>query len=63
MSIWLRYETEIFSPGTGSMVTVFIPATEPANVTFPDAGEETVSPYPAAKSTPQWPPYWPTGAY
>lgn len=45
------------------MVTVFIPATEPANVTFPDAGAETVSPYPAAKSTPQWPPYWPTGAY
>lgn len=49
-------------PGTGSMVTVFIPATEPANVTSPDAGERTASPTSAAKSTPQWPAYSPTGA-
>lgn len=45
------------------MVTVRIPATDPAKVTLPEAGAATASPYPASKSTPQWPPYWPTGAY
>jgi hypothetical protein len=44
------------------MVTVFIPATEPAKVTTPDAGERTGAPNSAVKSTPQWPPYSPTGA-
>ncbi|CAN5823336.1 hypothetical protein BH23ACT4_BH23ACT4_07920 [soil metagenome] len=43
-SIWLRYETETLRPDTGSMVTVFIPATDPANVTFPDAGAKMGSP-------------------
>lgn len=37
------------------MVTVLIPATEPANVTFPDAGARTDEPGSAAKSTPQCP--------
>jgi len=43
------------------MVTVLIPATEPAKVTEPDTGETTGVPSGAAKSTPQWPAYWPTG--
>ena len=48
--------------GTGSMVTDFIPATEPAKVTRPEAGARTTVPDGAAKSTPQWPAYEPTGA-
>jgi hypothetical protein len=31
-------------PGTGSMVTVFMPATEPANVTTPETGARAGSP-------------------
>jgi hypothetical protein len=44
------------------MVIDCIPATEPANVTTPVAGALTTAPGGAAKSTPQWPAYWPTGA-
>ncbi|MGB8361456.1 MAG: hypothetical protein WCE80_08665 [Acidimicrobiia bacterium] len=40
-------------PATGSSVTVRIPATEPANVTVPLAGDRTWSPTEEAKSTPQ----------
>jgi hypothetical protein len=58
----LRYETDTLNPGTGSMVIDCIPATEPANVTTPVAGALTTAPGGAAKSTPQWPAYWPTGA-
>jgi hypothetical protein len=32
------------NPGTGSMVMVFIPATDPAKVTRPAAGAPTVVP-------------------
>jgi hypothetical protein len=32
------------NPGTGSIVTEIIPATEPANVTTPDAGARTGAP-------------------
>ena len=39
-----KYETEILSPGVGSMVTVRMPATEPAKVTLPDAGALTAVP-------------------
>lgn len=39
-----RYDTEIFKPGTGSTVTEFIPATEPAKVTTPEAGALTSVP-------------------
>lgn len=49
------------NPGTGRMVTDLIPATEPANVTTPDVGALASSPKAAAKSTPQWPEYWPVG--
>lgn len=42
-------------PGTGSMVTVSIPATEPAKVTTPEAGASTDVPKGTEKSTPQWP--------
>lgn len=45
------------------MVTVLIPATEPAKVTTPDAGAPTTVPTGTPKSTPQWPAYSPTGAY
>ncbi len=38
-----RYETEILKPGTASIVTDLIPATEPANVTIPDAGARTIA--------------------
>jgi hypothetical protein len=51
------------SPGTGSMVTDLIPATEPAKVTLPDAGAATGSPTTAAKSRPQCPAYCPAGEY
>lgn len=43
-----RYDTEILYPGTGSIVTVFIPATEPAKVTVPETGASITSPIPAA---------------
>jgi hypothetical protein len=43
-----KYETETLNPETGSMVTVRIPATEPAKMTFPDTGARTSSPVPAA---------------
>ena len=36
-----RYESDTLNPGTGSMVTVFIPATVPAKLTRPDAGART----------------------
>lgn len=39
-----RYESDTLKPGTGSIVTVLIPATEPAKVTRPDTGARTVSP-------------------
>lgn len=45
-----------------SMVTVRIPATEPAKDTVPDSGASTLVPGGASMSTPQWPPYMPTGA-
>lgn len=45
------------------MVTDLVPATEPAKVTRPVAGALTGSPSFAAKSTPQWPEYWPFGEY
>lgn len=51
------------NPSTGSMLTVAMPATEPAKVTTPVAGARTAAPWGAAKSSPQCPPYWPTGAY
>jgi hypothetical protein len=41
------------NPATGSMVTDLIPATEPANVTRPEAGARTEVPGSDAKSTPQ----------
>lgn len=43
-----RYESDTLKPGTGSIVTVLIPATEPAKVTRPDTGARTVSPTSAA---------------
>jgi hypothetical protein len=43
-------------------VTLLIPATTPAKVTVPDAADRTAVPTGVAKSTPQWPPYAPTGA-
>lgn len=56
-----RYDTEAFrSPEV--MVTVNIPATEPANETVPVSGALTPSPGSAARSTPQCPAYMPTGA-
>lgn len=36
-----RYETDTFRPGSISIVTDFIPATEPAKVTTPVAGADT----------------------
>jgi hypothetical protein len=39
-----RYDTEIFKPETGSIVTEFMPATEPAKVTTPEAGALTSVP-------------------
>lgn len=36
-----RYETDTLRSGAGSMVTVLIPATEPAKLTTPDAGAKT----------------------
>ena len=39
-----RYETDTLNPGTGSMVMVLIPATDPAKVTRPEAGATTVPP-------------------
>jgi hypothetical protein len=56
-----RYETETFMPFC-SMVTVHIPATEPAKATEPDSGASTLVPGGAATSTPQCPPYMPSGA-
>ena len=50
-----RNETDTLSPGTGSIVTDRIPATDPAKVTLPEAGATTWDPGPAAKSTPQCP--------
>ncbi len=44
------------------MVTVLIPATDPAKVTLPDTGAVTGSPTSAAKSMPQCPLYRPVGA-
>lgn len=43
-----RYESDTLKPDTGSIVTVLIPATEPAKVTRPDTGARTVSPASAA---------------
>ncbi len=43
-----RYESDTLKPDTGSIVTVFIPATEPAKVIRPDTGACTVSPTSAA---------------
>lgn len=56
-----RYETETFIPFR-STVTVRIPATEPAKETLPDSGANTLVPGGAATSTPQCPPYMPSGA-
>jgi hypothetical protein len=39
-----RYDTDTFSPGTGSTVTESIPATLPAKVTRPEAGARTTVP-------------------
>jgi hypothetical protein len=39
-----RYDKETLKAATGSMVTVFMPATDPANVTVPDTGARTGSP-------------------
>ena len=39
-----KYDTETLKPATGSMVTVLIPATDPANVTRPVAGAVTSVP-------------------
>ena len=39
-----RYDSDTLKPGTGSMVTDLIPATEPANVTRPEAGARTAVP-------------------
>ena len=39
-----RYDTETFMPATGSMVTVRMPATDPANVTLPELGARTTVP-------------------
>jgi hypothetical protein len=39
-----RYDNDTLSPGTGSMVTVLIPATEPAKVILPEAGARTPAP-------------------
>jgi hypothetical protein len=36
-----KYDTETLVPATGSIVTVFIPATDPANVTIPPTGART----------------------
>lgn len=44
----LRYERDTLNPETGSIVTVLMPATEPANVTFPETGALTASPTVAA---------------
>jgi|SRR5688572_17648804 len=44
------------------MVTVRMPATEPAKLIVPSSGAFTVEPSAAAKSTPQWPAYAPWGA-
>lgn len=41
------------------IVTVCIPATDPAKLTVPPIGALTAVPTGAAKSTPQWPAYWP----
>lgn len=57
-----RYDTETLYPDKGSIVTVLIPATDPAKVTRPLTGAATGSPSAAAKSTPQWPEYVPVGA-
>lgn len=43
------------SPPPWFTVTESIPATEPANVTVPDAAARTAVPAGVAKSTPQWP--------
>ena len=51
-----RYETETLNPGTGSIVTEIIPATDPAKVTIPDAGARTGVPTEAEWSAPQCPP-------
>ncbi len=48
-----RYDTETLKPGTGSTVTVSIPATDPAKVTVPETGDLTTAPTFAPKSTPQ----------
>ena len=58
-----RYDVETLTPGSGTIVAEFIPATDPANVTVPAVGARTKAPGFAAKSTPQWPPYRPTGEY
>lgn len=51
------------NPGTASIVIDCIPATDPAKVTTPDTGAFTEEPGIDEKSTPQWPPYCPIGAY
>jgi hypothetical protein len=39
-----RYDKDTLKPGTGSMVTDLVPATDPANVTTPSAGAFTEVP-------------------
>ncbi|HEU4894967.1 MAG TPA: hypothetical protein VFT85_03935 [Acidimicrobiia bacterium] len=39
-----RYDNDTLRPGTGSIVTVIIPATDPAKVTRPDVGARTPAP-------------------
>lgn len=56
-----RYETDTLNSPL-SMVTVSIPATDPANDTRPSRGATTVVPGSAARSMPQWPAYAPSGA-
>jgi hypothetical protein len=43
-----RYDTETLNPGTGSMVTDLIPATEPAKVTRPEDAAWTSDSYDTA---------------
>lgn len=43
-----RYESETLNPATGSIVSVLIPATDPAKVTLPEAGALTCAPTMAA---------------
>jgi hypothetical protein len=46
---------DTLNPGTGSIVTEFMPATEPANVTTPPTGATTSVAGKVEKSMPQCP--------